>query len=73
MNQSEELPYEQAMLELESIISKMEDGHLPMDDMLNAYKRAAELLSYCKSKVVRLEEQVKMIDSTILPTWDDDN
>lgn len=56
------LSYEQALAELEELVQRMDQGQLPLDDMLGAYRRGAELLAHCRSKLTAVEEQVKMLE-----------
>jgi exodeoxyribonuclease VII small subunit len=55
--------YEQAVEDLEAIISRLESGQMPLDDMLGAYQRGHELLRQCEDKLQKLEQQVTLIDS----------
>jgi exodeoxyribonuclease VII small subunit len=43
--------FETAMAELEKIVSDMEAGKLSLEDSLTAYKRGAELLSFCRARL----------------------
>jgi exodeoxyribonuclease VII small subunit len=56
------LSYEQALAELEQLVQRMDEGRLPLDDMLNAYRRGADLLAHCRSKLAAVEEQVKVLE-----------
>ena len=58
--------YESAMVELEKIVADMEAGKLPLDDSLTAYKRGAELLSFCRSKLEDAQQQVKVLEDGTL-------
>lgn len=57
--------YEAAMDELERIVDALETGSLPLEEMLTSYQRGAELLTFCRSKLQAVEEQVKLIDGTV--------
>ena len=57
---------EAAMAELEKIVSSMEEGELPLERSLNAYKRGAELLKYCQSALQDAQQQVKVLEDSIL-------
>jgi exodeoxyribonuclease VII small subunit len=56
------LSYEQALAELEELVQRMDQGQLPLDDMLGAYRRGSELLAHCRSKLAAVEDQVKMLE-----------
>jgi exodeoxyribonuclease VII small subunit len=62
------LSYEQALAELEQLVQRMDDGLLPLDDMLHAYRRGADLLAHCRSKLAAVEEQVKVLEDGQLKT-----
>jgi exodeoxyribonuclease VII small subunit len=61
--------YEEAVAELERLVQRMEDGQLPLDQLLDAYKRGAELLECCRSRLAAVEEQVKVLDNGQLKPW----
>ena len=52
--------FETALAELESIVSEMEAGQLPLEDSLVAHKRGMELLQYCQSKLQDAQQQVRL-------------
>jgi exodeoxyribonuclease VII small subunit len=55
--------YEDALSELERLVQRMEDGQLPLDQMLDGYRRGAELLELCRSRLAAVEEQVKVLEN----------
>jgi exodeoxyribonuclease VII small subunit len=63
-----DMSYEQALQELESLVQRMDSGEMPLDGLLAAYQRGAELLKICRDKLAAVEEQVKRIDATISPS-----
>jgi len=62
--------YEQALSELDRLVQQMEGGQLPLDQLLDGYRRGAELLSYCRSRLQVVEEQVKVLEEGQLKSWD---
>jgi len=66
-----ELPanYEAAMHELEGLVAQMEAGDMPLDQLLAAYKRGAELLQVCREKLQAVEDQIKVLDKGVLKPW----
>lgn len=54
--------YEQALAELEQLVSAMESGHLPLDRLLESYQRGAELLTYCRGRLEAVQAQVKVLE-----------
>ncbi len=62
--------YEQALDELERLVAAMEGQQLPLDRLLQAYRRGAELLGLCRARLAAVEEQVKVLDGAQLKTWE---
>ena len=61
--------YEDALAELERLVQRMEDGQLPLDQLLDNYRRGAELLESCRSRLGAIEEQVKVLENGQLKPW----
>jgi len=64
---------EAALAELEKIVSSMEDGQLPLERSLAAYKRGAELLKYCQAALQEAQQQVKVLEDGILRNFKSDD
>ena len=54
--------YEDALGELDRLVGAMEAGQLPLDRLLESYKRGAELLGFCRSRLEAIEQQVKVLE-----------
>ncbi len=61
--------YEQALMELERLVADMEAGQLPLDQLLESYRRGAELLGFCRSRLQAVEQQVKVLEGEGLKQW----
>jgi exodeoxyribonuclease VII small subunit len=61
--------YEQALAELEGLVQRMEAGQMPLDQMLDSYRRGAELLTLCRSRLGAVEQQVKLLEDGALKPW----
>ena len=57
--------YEDALAELERLVQAMEGGQMPLDRLLDSYRRGAELLQMCRQRLQAVEEQVKLLDETV--------
>ncbi|MFG6465754.1 exodeoxyribonuclease VII small subunit [Roseateles sp. BYS87W] len=64
------LSYEQALDELERLVAAMEGQQLPLDRLLDSYKRGAELLALCRGRLQAVEQQVKLLDGADLKAWE---
>jgi len=65
--------YEEAITELEQLVSKMEAGELSLEQSIDAYKQGARLIRYCASKLDKVEQQVRILDGEILKPFVSDN
>ncbi len=61
--------YEQALAELERLVQAMEGGQMPLDRLLESYRRGAELLDYCRGRLQAVEEQVRVLEDGQLKPW----
>jgi len=55
------LSYEQALEELESLVQRVEDGELSLEDGIGAHRRAVLLLRHCEQILDRAQAQVEEI------------
>ena len=61
--------YEAALQELEELVSSLESGKLPLDQLLCGYQRGAQLLKFCRDKLEAVETQIKVLEGTELKPW----
>ena len=57
----EELKYEQAYQELQTIVRRMENDELDIDQMSEQLKRVQQLIKLCKDKLTKTDEEIKKI------------
>jgi len=55
------LKYEAAIAELQTIVRKMENDELDIDQMTEQLKRAQELIKFCKDKLIKTDGEIKKI------------
>lgn len=63
--------YEAAVAELERLVSDMESGQMPLDQLLQAYQRGAALLRHCRDQLQAVEQQVQVLENGELKPWTD--
>ena len=63
--------YEHALEELERLVAAMESQNLPLDQLLESYRRGAELLGFCRDRLQAVEQQVKVLEGEGLKQWED--
>ena len=56
-----EMTFEQAMSELERIVTELERGDVPLEDSISLYEKGAELKKRCETKVKEAEQKVAAI------------
>jgi exodeoxyribonuclease VII small subunit len=61
--------YEEALAELEKLVSQIESGQLPLQELLAGYQRGAQLLQFCRDKLQAVESQIKVLDEGVLKPW----
>ena len=56
-----EMTFEQAMSELERIVTQLEKGDVPLEDSISLYEKGAELKKRCETKLKEAEQKVAAI------------
>jgi exodeoxyribonuclease VII small subunit len=65
------LRYEDALAELERLVAAMESSQMPLDALLDSYRRGAQLLELCRARLQAVEQQVKVLEGGQLKDWID--
>jgi exodeoxyribonuclease VII small subunit len=53
-----ELSFSDSMKEVESILSRMEQGEMDIDELSVSVKRASELIKMCQKRLKSTEEEI---------------
>ena len=61
MSTKKQLTFEQAMDELETIVTKLEEGDVPLEEALSIYQKGVELSKICHDKLQHAEKQMATI------------
>ncbi len=56
-----EMSFEEAMAELEAVVSQLERGDVALEDSIRLYERGAALKKRCEEKLKEAEEKVAQI------------
>ena len=51
--------YEDALKELQGIVDALQENTLGIDELSDQLKRAAALISYCREKLRKTDEEIK--------------
>jgi len=60
---NEDIKYEEALAQLESIARKMESNELNIDEIAAQLKTAQRLIKFCRDKLTKTEEELKNIQA----------
>ncbi len=61
-NKEENITFEQAIEELETIINRLEEGDVPLDQTIELYEKGSELKEFCEKKLQSAEVKIKKIN-----------
>lgn len=57
----EELSFEESLEKLEEIVNKLENGDVPLDDAIDEFGKAMQLVKECNNKLTTAEESIAKI------------
>ena len=60
---NEEIKYEEALAQLETIVRKMESNEFDIDELAVQLKTAQRLIAFCKDKLTKTEAEIQKIQS----------
>lgn len=55
------LKFEEAMAELEGLVTSLEKGDMPLDDALKAFEKGTDLLKNCQKQLKSAELRVEKV------------
>ena len=55
------MKYEEALHQLETIVSKMEQGQYDIDELAEQLKNAQKLIKLCRDKLTKADSEIKKI------------
>ena len=61
MKKKDELSFEEAMDNLEEIVSKLEKGELTLDESVENFKKGMELSTYCNELLDKAEKSITVL------------
>src|SRR5439155_4654081 len=54
-----EMPFEEALKKLETIVEAMESGDLPLESLLQRFEEGTRLVKFCQSRLEQAEVQIQ--------------
>lgn len=71
-NAKDEMPFEQALEKLETIVAEMEGDELDLESLLNRYQEGTKLATLCQDKLSKAEVLIKQLEEQNLSPASDD-
>ena len=62
--QLEELSFEEAIAQLETIVRELESGRTKLDDAVSAYEKAIKLKQLCENKLKSAQLKIEKLEIT---------
>ncbi|NOY82878.1 MAG: exodeoxyribonuclease VII small subunit [Kiritimatiellaeota bacterium] len=57
----ESIPFEQALERLETIVTEMEEGKLPIEAMMEKFEDGVKLASYCDRRLEEIRGRIEIL------------
>jgi exodeoxyribonuclease VII small subunit len=58
----QEMPFEEAMQKLESIVDAMESGELPLESLMAKFEEGTRLAKVCQAKLAQAEVKIQQLE-----------
>ena len=56
-----EMSFEAAMAELEKLVAAMENGGMPLNDLVNSFEKGRHLANHCRNQLNTLERKISIL------------
>ena len=68
---AQDMPFEEAMSKLESLVRSMENGSTRLEDVIASFEEAKRLSAYCQQKLEMLKRKIEILtkDGPEGQTW----
>lgn len=66
-NDISNLSFEQAIKELTSIVEKIEQGEIPLENSLQQYEKGMALIQHCRTTLEKAEKRIEKISKQEKP------
>ena len=67
------LTFEQAIHQLKDIVSKIEQGEIPLQDSLDQYEKGMALIKHCRGILQKAEKRIEKISREEPPEQEEDS
>ncbi len=56
-----DMPYEQVVMELESVVGLLENGNLTLEDSIKMFERGVSLVRLCNKRLEDIEKRITLL------------
>lgn len=63
MSEQERIPFEEALEKLETIVTKLQDGSVSLEESVKLYEEGISLSKYCSSILEEAELRIEKVNS----------
>jgi exodeoxyribonuclease VII small subunit len=63
MSEQERIPFEEALKKLETIVTKLQDGSVSLEESVKLYEEGIALSKYCSSILEEAELRIEKVNS----------
>lgn len=61
----EEVPFEEALKQLETIVARLERGDLPLEEALSVFEEGVRLTKLCSARLSEAERRVNILTRSV--------
>jgi exodeoxyribonuclease VII small subunit len=61
----QDMPFEEALAKLESIVDAMESGDLPLEHLLTRFEQGTQLVRICQTQLEAAEVKIQQLEQTV--------
>jgi exodeoxyribonuclease VII small subunit len=58
------IDFEDAIINLENIVKKIENDEIKLDDALEQYQQGIQLIKFCQEKLKNVEQKIKILETS---------
>ena len=60
--------FEQSLKKLEQLVSEMESGNLPLDEMMSRFEEGRRLVTLCSAELETIRQRIDKVTAAVPPT-----
>lgn len=64
VDDDKELSFEEGLEQLETMISQLEDGDIPLNELVSQYEKGTKLLNLCRAHLQSAEKKIEILSES---------